>query len=120
MGLWDGHVVNKSKKTIWALVDDHEGDVYAKKVPPDHKSPDNVDVDAVKPVDVNVTIDGHNSWWRLGRGNSATVNDKSDKPNDLKIEGKFYGSLTKTKEEDWGRPGGNIKYIEDATWAKKI
>lgn len=119
MGWWDGHVENNSKKTVWALVDDHEGQVYAKKVPPGHRSPNDIDVDAVKPVDVTVTINGYGSWWRLGRGNSVTIKE-SNNQNNLEMKGKAYGTLEKTKEEDWGRPGGNIRYDQDASWAIKI
>lgn len=120
MGWWDGHVENKSNKTIWALVDDHEGQVYAKKVPPQHRSPNNIDVDAVKPLDVIITINGYSSRWRLGRGNAVTIKDKSNNQNDLEMEGKSCGLLVKTKESDWGRPGRNIRYDVNNSWAIKI
>ena len=111
MGWWDGHIDNQSSKEVWGLVDDHGGGaVDAKKVKSKTKTPGNIDVDAVKAVDAIVTIDTHNSWWRLARGNSVTITDDPRNPNNLLISGAVYGKLEKKVESDWGTPGGNIKY----------
>lgn len=111
MGWWDGHIDNQSSKEVWGLVDDHTGGaVYAKKVKSNTKTPGHIDIDAVKSVDPNVTIDNHNSWWRLKRGDSVTITDDPKNSNNLLIKGSSWGGLVKTVDSDWGTPGGNINY----------
>lgn len=121
---WKGSVRNHSSQYLWALFDEGEV-VFAKLVLPNKKSPFWTDVDAIKAYHPETKINGHDSWWKLGRGADAAVADFCKwessstglvcSPNDLVIGVGLVYQLVKTQESDWA----TIKYDEkDILWGE--
>ncbi len=110
-----GRVYNKSSRPVWVLFDSG-GVVQAKVLQPNHKSPKNIDADAVGGYASGETISGWAEWWKLPSAVTAYVRD--NKLSDgLWVYGQPPGLMSKTKEADWG----TINYdTSGSAWGNKI